>query len=216
MSKRERCLPPRGSSRRILRRLFDVSSAFSFLLCVAIGTCWVRGYIARDAQRWVGVNRASGDTRISCLTVESNRGKLTLMFVRYDWDNGPWPRQWLGSEAGMLHYLGNDAGWRTTEPSDSYDVGLSGLFYMNETLPVRSSRSFSRMLIVCIADWLALLLAAILPVCWLRANRRGVARRSSASPTTTVRGEGAGAAGASERSASGNCDSRGALRGSDS
>ena len=137
------------------RRLINLLTILSLLLCVAVAALWGRGYWASDQLDLVAV-RPSG-SRLA-LWFRSGRGGLGLTVVTY-------PAALIKSTRPS---------WRSTEPQYGgakwAEVGYGGFgFYLAALSDAAGS---VRLIGVCVPAPLVLLSSAVLPVLHVRRCRR--------------------------------------------
>ena len=165
-----------GRSRRMKRRLLNLLTALSLLLCLAMAALWARGYHAVDG---VLVARESGAVEHGArhdLRAISGRGVVALMCEAESWDTRGMSRHRRPARLPRFAYFRMDPGNLTVVRSTPWQ--RAGFNYLDSTIgtaPTWSRRTRG----VRVPHWLLLAACGLAPAVWtvrrLRAGGRAAA-----------------------------------------
>jgi hypothetical protein len=166
------------------RRLLNLLTALSLLLCVAVVVLWVRSYLVADlitwrsgepvgAQGWYDASSAGGGLRLQCQW-HAFEGTPAPAGVRVEYQM-QWPEGWWREDPAAV-----------TGAAGSWWWGRRG-FAFERTRQRRPASyglvSVQRRLFVAAPHWLPAIAAALAPALWLARTVRKSRRSGNLCPT---------------------------------
>ena len=98
------------------RRLLNLMTALSLLLCTAVVALWVRSYRVRDDYRRDSQVRRNNGWRVHAWTISSSRGRVQFLLFHQDFPNPTFPKPPLGDFVGIAR-----SEWTSGRPLPLYE-----------------------------------------------------------------------------------------------